>query len=188
MLSWQSRTWCANFSDHHDLIRAAQDEPFHVPQAQAYCNGQYSTWDPKITTPPGLSVPHLLCPCSFSHERVRYVMSLLLHRVFLLKCVTPVLRYSVLLSLLALPLALTRLLCFYKRERPPASLLSPLPEAIVLSTFPVAWFFGFLYYTDVPSLISVVSTVVAASEDMHWTAAFVRNLQSFESLRLLMIR
>ena len=31
-----------------------QDEPFHVPQAQAYCNGDYWTWDPKITTPPGL--------------------------------------------------------------------------------------------------------------------------------------
>lgn len=31
-----------------------QDEPFHVPQAQAYCKGEYTTWDPKITTPPGL--------------------------------------------------------------------------------------------------------------------------------------
>lgn len=31
-----------------------QDEPFHVPQVQAYCNGDFSYWDPKITTPPGL--------------------------------------------------------------------------------------------------------------------------------------
>ena len=31
-----------------------QDEPFHVPQAQAYCRGDYWTWDPKITTTPGL--------------------------------------------------------------------------------------------------------------------------------------
>jgi alpha-1,2-glucosyltransferase len=30
-----------------------QDEFFHVPQAQLYCKGDY-TWDPKITTPPGL--------------------------------------------------------------------------------------------------------------------------------------
>ncbi|KAF2740727.1 alpha-1,2 glucosyltransferas-like protein alg10 [Polyplosphaeria fusca] len=29
------------------------DEVFHVPQAQRYCNGDWS-WDPKITTPPGL--------------------------------------------------------------------------------------------------------------------------------------
>ena len=31
-----------------------KDEPFHVPQAQAFCRGEYSSWDPKITTPPGL--------------------------------------------------------------------------------------------------------------------------------------
>ncbi|CAN0525123.1 unnamed protein product, partial [Ectocarpus sp. 12 AP-2014] len=31
-----------------------QDEIFHVPQAQAYCQGDYGRWDPKITTPPGL--------------------------------------------------------------------------------------------------------------------------------------
>lgn len=35
-------------------IKARQDEPFHVPQAQAYCNGDWSYWDQKITTPPGL--------------------------------------------------------------------------------------------------------------------------------------
>jgi alpha-1,2-glucosyltransferase len=34
--------------------RVSQDEPFHVPQVQAYCNGDWSYWDPKITTPPGL--------------------------------------------------------------------------------------------------------------------------------------
>lgn len=34
--------------------RNIQDEPFHVPQAQAYCRGEYASWDPKITTPPGL--------------------------------------------------------------------------------------------------------------------------------------
>lgn len=35
-------------------ILCVQDEPFHIPQAQAYCRGEYLTWDPKITTPPGL--------------------------------------------------------------------------------------------------------------------------------------
>ncbi|KAI9216013.1 DIE2/ALG10 family-domain-containing protein [Blastocladiella britannica] len=30
------------------------DEPFHVPQAQAYCAGRFDVWDPKLTTPPGL--------------------------------------------------------------------------------------------------------------------------------------
>ena len=30
------------------------DEIFHVPQAQHYCRGDFLTWDPMITTPPGL--------------------------------------------------------------------------------------------------------------------------------------
>jgi alpha-1,2-glucosyltransferase len=34
-------------------LKSTQDEFFHVPQAQKYCDGDY-TWDPKITTPPGL--------------------------------------------------------------------------------------------------------------------------------------
>jgi alpha-1,2-glucosyltransferase len=38
----------------HDIeLMKNQDEFFHVPQAQLYCKGDY-TWDPKITTPPGL--------------------------------------------------------------------------------------------------------------------------------------
>ena len=31
-----------------------QDEPFHVPQTQQYYKGNFSEWDPKITTFPGL--------------------------------------------------------------------------------------------------------------------------------------
>ncbi|KAF4793874.1 dol-P-Glc:Glc(2)Man(9)GlcNAc(2)-PP-Dol alpha-1,2-glucosyltransferase [Turdus rufiventris] len=30
------------------------DELFHVPQAQAYCQGRFGQWDPMITTLPGL--------------------------------------------------------------------------------------------------------------------------------------
>lgn len=132
------------------------DEPFHIAQAQTYCRGDYWSWDPNITTPPGL-----------------YVMSLIFKRIFLFQCSIPVLRFTVLLSLLALPLALTRLLCSYKRVQPPSSLLHPLSEAVILSTFPIAWFFGFLYYTDVPSVLFVVLTAAAALEQNHWLAALL---------------
>ncbi|KAL0578479.1 glucosyltransferase [Marasmius crinis-equi] len=130
------------------------DEPFHIPQAQAYCRGEFNYWDPKITTPPGL-----------------YIMSLILKKIFMFKCNLQMLRLTTMLSLLALPIALTRLISFHQRVRPPSSLLSPTPEAIILSFFPVGWFFGFLYYTEVPSLVLVVLTVVAASEDRHWLAS-----------------
>lgn len=35
-------------------LKKKQDEIFHIPQAQQYCQGDYLTWDPKLTTPPGL--------------------------------------------------------------------------------------------------------------------------------------
>ncbi|KAJ7124763.1 glucosyltransferase [Mycena crocata] len=135
---------------------AYMDEPFHIPQAQAYCRGEFDSWDPKITTPPGL-----------------YLMSLLLKKMFMLKCNVPMLRLTTMLPLLALPLVLTRLLCFHQRERPPSRILTPTVDAIVLSTFPIAWFFGFLYYTEVPSLLFVVGTVVAAMQNRHWLAALL---------------
>ncbi|KAF9458345.1 glucosyltransferase [Collybia nuda] len=132
------------------------DEPFHVPQAQAYCRGEFATWDPKITTPPGL-----------------YIMSLFLKRVFMFKCTLPMLRLTTVLALMSLPLVLTHFLCFNKRMRPPTSILSPTMEALILGAFPIAWFFGFLYYTEVPSLVLVVATVVAATDDRHWLAALL---------------
>ena len=33
---------------------SGQDEVFHIPQAQKYCDGKWLEWDDKITTPPGL--------------------------------------------------------------------------------------------------------------------------------------
>ncbi|KAI3615441.1 glycosyltransferase family 59 protein [Moniliophthora roreri] len=132
------------------------DEPFHIPQAQAYCRGEFDYWDPKITTPPGL-----------------YIMSLIFKKVFMFKCNLAMLRLTTTLSLLALPIVLTRLICFHRRTRPPVNLLAPTPDAIVLSLFPIAWFFGFLYYTEVPSLVFVALTVTAATDDQHWLAALL---------------
>jgi len=100
-------------------------------------------------------------------------MSLLLKRVFMFKCNLPMLRLTTMLTLLSLPLVLTRLLCYHKRIRPPSSLLSPIPESMILAAFPIAWFFGFLYYTEIPSLVFVIWTIVAAAEDQHWRAAVV---------------
>ncbi|KAI0001798.1 DIE2/ALG10 family-domain-containing protein [Russula vinacea] len=79
---------------------------------------------------------------------------------FCLQMQTPNSSADPLLTLLLLPLATTRLLRYHQRMRPPPSLLTPTLDSVVLSTFPVAWFFGFLYYTDVPSLLSVILTIL----------------------------
>ena len=47
-------TWRSTSITFDCLIVYLKDEPFHIPQAQAYCRGEFSSWDPKITTPPGL--------------------------------------------------------------------------------------------------------------------------------------
>ncbi|GME80593.1 unnamed protein product [Ambrosiozyma monospora] len=53
------------------------DEIFHYPQTQAYCAGNFTHWDPKITTPPGLYLVGYLytkltnLPCSL--EDLRFV-------------------------------------------------------------------------------------------------------------------
>ena len=112
--------------------------------------------------------------------RSSYLMSLLLKRLFLFNCNVPMLRLTTLLSLLSLPIALTRLLCYHKRERSAHPILSPSLEAIVLSAVPIVWFFGFLYYTEVPSVMFVVWTVVAASQGNHWTAALVCTMMVFK--------
>ena len=39
---------------HRKVNDPYMDEIFHVPQAQKYCQGDFLTWDPKITTLPGL--------------------------------------------------------------------------------------------------------------------------------------
>lgn len=165
-----------------------QDEPFHVPQAQAYCNGDWTTWDPKITTPPGLYVlPNPSGPSKLTHIPHRYVLSVILKRFITFKCNLPVLRLTPLLTLLALPFPLTRLLCYHKRLRPPASFFTPTAESVVLSAFPVVWFFGFLYYTDVPSVLFVMTSIVAATESRHWTSALVSH-QDAHARRRLIIR
>jgi alpha-1,2-glucosyltransferase len=90
------------------------------------------------------------------------------------KCSLPMLRLTTTLSLLGLPIVLTRLICYHQRQRPP-SYVTPIPESLVLSAFPIAWFFSFFYYTDVPSLVFVVWTVVAAGQARHWLAGLVRD-------------
>ncbi|KAJ7770900.1 glucosyltransferase [Mycena maculata] len=135
------------------------DEPFHIPQAQAYCRGEFDSWDPKITTPPGL-----------------YILSLLLKKVFMLKCNVPMLRLTTLLPLLALPIVLARLMCFHQGQRLPSQIMAPTVDAIVLSTFPIAYFFGFMYYTETPSVLFVVGTVVAAMQNRHWLAALLGSI------------
>ena len=83
------------------------------------------------------------------------------------------LRLTPLLTLLSLPLFLSHMRAFHNRVPPPRSLLTTSLEDVVLAAFPIAWFFGFLYYTDIPSLASVMAIFVAATKERHVLAGLV---------------
>ncbi|CCO26826.1 alpha-1,2-glucosyltransferase [Rhizoctonia solani AG-1 IB] len=127
----------------NDLVQEPyMDEPFHIPQAQAYCRGLY-------------------------------VLSVVLKKVFLFKCTLPVLRMNNLLLNLMLPPLISHCLALYRSDRPPRSLLQPTIESIAISAFPIAWFFSFLYYTELGSVFFVLATILAAGRGAHGWASLM---------------
>ncbi|SCV70866.1 BQ2448_3628 [Microbotryum intermedium] len=134
------------------------DELIHIPQAQAYCRGDFGFWDPALTTPPGLYLISAI---------PAYVVSPL--RPYL--CSTVGLRAVNFVFLTYLPYVISGLLETLQEKTltsdnikgdkisaettktggPSLSL-----EAIFVATFPIAWFFGYLYYTETGSLVLVL--------------------------------
>lgn len=123
------------------------DEAFHVPQAQAYWAHQWTHWDPKITTPPGLYLwSYLLCAV------------LLALRGSPTKLDTEALRTTnVATSAVFLPWRLQTLsdaIHNVRNTRPLGAWLSHTVLNICL--FPPLFFFSGLYYTDILALLAVV--------------------------------
>jgi alpha-1,2-glucosyltransferase len=123
------------------------DEVFHVPQAQAYWAHNWTQWDPKITTPPGLYLwSYLLCagllalrgsPTQLDTEALRTV--------------------NVATSALFLPWRLQTLLDAIHQVRNSRPLGAWLSHTVLnICLFPPLFFFTSLYYTDILALLAVV--------------------------------
>ncbi|KAL6903554.1 hypothetical protein ACP4OV_004367 [Aristida adscensionis] len=140
------------------------DEIFHVPQAQQYCRGDFLTWDPMITTPPGLY-----------YFSLAYVASLFsgawmigLVETFDALCSTAVLRSTnILLAMVCGVLFHDLLLCIH----PGIGKSKATIYSILVSLYPVHWFFTFLYYTDVASLAAVLATYLFCLKKRFWVSA-----------------
>ena len=89
------------------------------------------------------------------------------------KCRLPLLRLIPALHLLALPALLSSLVAYHQRLPQPRDVSSPSIAAVALAAFPPLWFFGFLYYTDVPGIAFVLGSFVAQANDSNWLAALV---------------
>jgi alpha-1,2-glucosyltransferase len=127
------------------------DEVFHVGQAQAYWTHNWTHWDPKITTPPGLYLwSYLLCA------------ALLLLRGSPEEVGPGELRATnVAATAILLPWRLQTLLDLLRRERntrPSGAWISHTVLNICL--FPPLFFFSALYYTDILALLVVVEAYI----------------------------
>ncbi|KAH0851644.1 LOW QUALITY PROTEIN: hypothetical protein HID58_094589, partial [Brassica napus] len=140
---------------NHIVPDPYMDEIFHVPQAQQYCNGNFRSWDPMITTPPGLYY------LSLAHVASLFPGMLLMRTTsqsFSEACSTSVLRstnavFAVLCGVLVYEII--RFLGPSLSDRK-ATLM-----ALVMSLYPLHWFFTFLYYTDVASLTTFLAMYLA---------------------------
>lgn len=130
------------------------DEIFHIPQAQHYCKANFKIWDPMITTPPGLYYLSLL-QISSLFPGMFYAKSV---SSFSELCSTATLRsingFLAVISGLLVYEIITEL-------RPTLSGRKATLHALVISLYPLHWFFAFLYYTDVASLAIVLAMYLA---------------------------
>lgn len=142
------------------------DEIFHVPQAQQYCKGNFRSWDPMITTPPGLyylSLAHVtsLFPAIFAMQAASSFSDV---------CTTAILRsvnvvLAVLCSIVVYEI-ITHL-------QPTLSERKATICAVVLALYPLHWFFTFLYYTDVASVTAVLAMYLACLKKSYWFSALL---------------
>ncbi|XP_013164154.1 PREDICTED: putative Dol-P-Glc:Glc(2)Man(9)GlcNAc(2)-PP-Dol alpha-1,2-glucosyltransferase [Papilio xuthus] len=113
------------------------DELYHLPQGMLYCEGNFSYWDPKITTLPGL-----------------YLISSVISPFF--SCNTYNLRYvNLLASCINLMLFSSLLLYIYGKnlENP----LKIVLQAVNLTILPPLYFFSHIYYTDTLSMMFLLT-------------------------------
>ncbi|KAF8702946.1 hypothetical protein HU200_032450 [Digitaria exilis] len=140
------------------------DEIFHVPQAQQYCRGDLLTWDPMITTPPGLYFVSLAYVASLFPVAWMFRVA----ETFDVLCSTAALRSTnVIMAMVCAVLFHDLLLCI----RPGIGEKKATIYAILVALYPVHWFFTFLYYTDVASLAAVLAMYLFCLKKQFWISA-----------------
>lgn len=146
---------------NHVVPHPYMDEIFHIPQAQQYCKGNFRSWDPMITTPPGLyylSLAHVasLFPGMFYTKGASSVSDVC--SIAILRSINGVL--AIACSILVYEII--------KHLRPALDDRKATIYSVVLALYPLHWFFTFLYYTDVASLTAVLAMYLACLRKNYW--------------------
>ena len=164
-----------------------------MPQARAYCHGNYSHWDPMITTPPGLYATSLFVVKTMESVLQLTGLCCQLEALNHELCSTAFLRYhNVLLWVVNFWIVhkILQIQHAQKVERDgdlnkngeDSSSVSSvslrghhlLLLSLNLLTFPVLFFFSFLYYTDMGAVCFVLLGYWLSLVDHHRTSAVVR--------------
>ncbi|KAI8975572.1 alpha-2-glucosyltransferase Alg10 [Mycotypha africana] len=135
------------------------DEIFHIPQAQQYCRGRYTEWDPKLTTPPGLYL---------ASNSVAYMGGLFGYDF----CTVNALRFTNILFSVGLYFTILSLVS----QRTATSQWKAQMYALALSWFPVGYFYNFLYYTDTGSTFLVLLSYLCVTKKMYHLSGIIGTL------------
>ncbi|KAF2202469.1 hypothetical protein GQ43DRAFT_311470 [Delitschia confertaspora ATCC 74209] len=173
-LAW---SWLKQVSSH--VPDPYLDEIFHIPQAQVYCQGNWHSWDPKITTPPGLYIvawgfAQITGGCSTWGLRVLNVMAISMLAISVSSILRHIQQHTVSSS-----------------ESEDAEETEPeldgqtywmnAHSALNIALFPPLFFFSGLFYTDVMSALFVIwsyDTFVAFLWGQPGTMTILDALQS----------
>ncbi|XP_069765607.1 dol-P-Glc:Glc(2)Man(9)GlcNAc(2)-PP-Dol alpha-1,2-glucosyltransferase isoform X1 [Narcine bancroftii] len=138
------------------------DEIFHVPQAQKYCEGIFSEWDPMITTLPGLYLVStgIIKPVSW-----------LLSWTGTVVCSIGMLRFINLMFNTGNLYLLYLFFCRIHQKDKASSAFQRIVSSLALASFPPLYFFSFLYYTDAGSTFFILFTYLMCLYGSHKTAA-----------------
>ncbi|XP_066525258.1 dol-P-Glc:Glc(2)Man(9)GlcNAc(2)-PP-Dol alpha-1,2-glucosyltransferase [Hoplias malabaricus] len=140
------------------------DEIFHIPQAQKYCQGKFNEWDPMITTLPGLYLLSVgvIKPVAWLAGFSGAVV-----------CSTAMLRFINLLFSCGTLYILYLIICRLHLKDKSRSAGRRILSALTLSTFPVLYFFTFLYYTDAGSTFFTLFTYLMCLYGCHKAASLL---------------
>lgn len=140
------------------------DEIFHVPQAQKYCHGKFNEWDPMITTLPGLYLVSVgvIKPVVWLADLTGKVV-----------CSTAMLRFVNLLFSCGNLYLLYLLTCKLHLKDKTRGASRRVLSALALSTFPVLYFFNFLYYTDAGSTFFILFAYLMTLYGCHGASALL---------------
>ncbi|GKA73965.1 ty3-gypsy retrotransposon protein, partial [Tanacetum coccineum] len=149
---------------NHIVPKPYMDEIFHVPQARQYCAGNFTTWDPMITTPPGLYFFSL----AYISSLFPGILFIQPASYFINACSIPVLRstngfLAVICSILVYDII--------KSLKPSLDDKKATLYTVVLALYPLHWFFTFLYYTDVASLTAVLAMYLMCLKKNYLSSA-----------------